>query len=94
MKKSTKHTVPVSERAVVQRINRKFVSEDGPALPRQLKKTRGRAKSVIGDFFILDEGNVTSRHIDPESLARELGVLAEWEHIMADTSAEPTKGGK
>ena len=74
--------VPVDERAVVQRINRKFKSEDGP-IGRQLKKTRGRVTIDLGDFYILNiERNfVAAHHVDPEKLARELGVLANWEYM-------------
>jgi hypothetical protein len=74
--------VPVTERAVMQRINRKFRSEGGP-LGREVKKTRGKAKDEIGDFYILDaqRGGVTTRFVNLEKLARELGVLADWEHL-------------
>jgi hypothetical protein len=78
--------VPVSERAVIQRVNRKFVSEDGhPA--RELKKTRGgRAKIDLGDYYVLDtERNfIAEHHVDPEDLARELGVLAQSEYLIEE----------
>ena len=36
--------------------------------------------SVAGDYYILDlSGNVVDTHIDPEELARKLGVLKEGE---------------
>lgn len=78
--------VPVTERAVMQRINRKFRTEDG-APARELKKTRGaRAKLDLGDFYVLDtERNfIDEHHVDPEALGRELGVLSESEEYCED----------
>ena len=75
--------IPVSERAVVQRVNRKFLNEDGPPA-RELKKTRGgRAKVDFGDFYVLNTNRnfIDDHHVDPEALARELGVLADWEYL-------------
>lgn len=82
----TKRTVPVSERALVQRINRKFIVEDG-LIGRQLKKTRAaRATHTLGDYFILHvQGNfVVEHHVDPESLGRDLGALADWEYVVEE----------
>lgn len=81
---ATKRTVPVSERAVVQRINRKFLSEDG-APARELKKTRGaRALLDLGDFYVLNTRRnfIDEHHVDPDDLGREMGVLAEYEYIV------------
>lgn len=81
--KKTNRRIPVSERAVVQRINRAFLREDGPPA-RELKKTRGaRAVLDMGDYYVLNtQLNVpVDDHVDPEDLARELGVLAEWEYV-------------
>jgi hypothetical protein len=84
VKRAARKTIPVSERAIIQRINRKFVAEDGrPA--RELKKTRGaRAIFDIGDFYVVNTqlNIVADDHVDLEDLARELGVLAEWEHVI------------
>jgi hypothetical protein len=36
----------------------------------------------FGDYYILDlNGNVMDTHIDPEKLARKLGVLKEGEKV-------------
>jgi hypothetical protein len=84
MKKKAERRVAVTERAVVQRINRKFLSEDGrPA--RELKKTKGaRAKIDLGDFYVLNTARnfIDAHHVDPEATARELGVLADWEFVV------------
>jgi len=84
MKKVRK--VPVSERAVIQRINRKFRSEDG-APARELKKTRGtRAKLDLGDFYILNtkHNSIDEDHVDPEALGRELEVLSDSEECFEE----------
>jgi hypothetical protein len=84
MKKIMK--VAVSERAVIQRINRKFRKEDGPPA-RELKKTRGaRAMLDLGYFYILDtERNfIDEHHVDLEALGRELGVLSDGEECCED----------
>jgi hypothetical protein len=75
--------VPVTERAIIQRINRKFATEKGKA-SRQLKKSKGSIKEHIGDFYILDPtaGGITTRFVDVEKLARQLGVLADWEYFQ------------
>jgi hypothetical protein len=78
--------VPVSERALIQRINRKFRSEDGPPA-RELKKTKGaRAKQELGYFYVLNtERNfIDEHHVDPEALGRELGVVSESEEWCED----------
>ncbi len=76
--------VPVSERALVQRINRKLCQMQ----PRSvLKKTKGaRAKSDLGNYYILntDSNGVDSHHVDPETLGRELEVLSDSEEPDED----------
>lgn len=76
----------VSERALVRRINRKFIGEDG-LIGRQLKKTRAaRATDTLGDYFILhlQRNFVVEHHVDPESLGRKLGALADWEYVAEE----------
>jgi hypothetical protein len=74
-----KHTtVPVSMRALVQRINRKLKA-DG----EMLKMARGRAASSVGRYFICNPQRnwIVKERVDPEALGRELGVLAAWERV-------------
>ena len=43
---------------------------------------RMQIKAHLGDYYILDlSGNVMDTHIDPEKLARKLGVLKEGEEV-------------
>ena len=43
-----------------------------------------KMKLDCGDYYIVDlSGNVMDTHIDPEKLARKLGVLKEGEEVEA-----------
>ena len=79
----TKQKVPVSMRAVIQRINRKLTDDD-----EVLKTTRGeRARFDLGDYYILDQRRnfIAAKYVDPEELARKIGVLAEWEEVASES---------
>lgn len=90
--KAKRQTVPVSTRALVQRINRRLAGDN-----EQVKQTRAgtRAQAELGDFFVLRFGrggsepstNVIDTHVDLEELGRELKVLAAWES-WAESSEE------
>jgi hypothetical protein len=67
---------PADGPAVVERINRKLAGK-GQILMATRKM---KAAQHFGDYYILDlSGNVMDTHIDPEKLARKLGVLKEGE---------------
>jgi len=71
--------VRISRRALVQRINRKLAQRD-----ERLKSSRGvRARQDCGNYWILNvrRNFVADRNIDPEQLARELGVLQPFEAL-------------
>jgi len=71
--------VSVSERALVQRINRALAKDD-----RVLKKARsGRARFDLGEYYILDRSipSVVEDHCDLEKVGRELGALTGWEQL-------------
>jgi hypothetical protein len=73
-------TVPVTRRALIQRLNRRL-SEDHQVL----KKSReGFVRSNLGEYYILnlDLNQVDAMHVDPEILAKKLKVLAPWEIII------------
>ena len=87
MKKRTKTEtkVPVTMRALVQRINRKLAKDD-----QQLRKHRGpRFFSGSwglspGDYYIRDvrHPNIVEWQVDVEELGHETGVLRPWEKLM------------
>jgi hypothetical protein len=73
-----KNKIPVTVRALVQRVNRKLV-HDG----EKLHNTRKRKPL----FYVVNRRhNCVVSHIDDaaglETFARELGVLAEWERLQ------------
>jgi hypothetical protein len=76
--KMRKNKVIVSERAILQRINR-VLSKEG----EMLKKSRPAYQTEIGDFYLIDlERNfVIKKDVDIEALARKKGVLAGWETL-------------
>jgi hypothetical protein len=88
MPKKTERRVAVTERALLQRINRKFLADEG-APAHEMKKTRGaRAKIELGDFYVLNtERNfIDAHHVDPEATAREMKVMEEWEYLAEGKS--------
>jgi hypothetical protein len=71
--------VPVTMRALIQRINRK-IAADGEVL----KTARGdRARLDLGAYYVIDVNRnfIASKHVDPEAWGRELGVLRPYECV-------------
>ena len=75
----------VTERALVQRINRKLAH--GGRLGQKLHKYRGgRWRTNLGDFYVIDgeTGFLVQTHVDLEQYGRQVGALAEWEALSED----------
>ena len=71
--------VPVTARALIQRINRALKPRD-----EMLKKARGaRAQAEVGDYFVTDFrlNALVSSRVDIEALGRELKVLKDFEEV-------------
>jgi hypothetical protein len=77
--------VPVTERALIQRLNRKIKEDD-----LVLKKCRpdSKAHNELGDYYIVDihrnfivEKGLDS--VDLQSMGRAKKVLADWEEVSA-----------
>jgi len=68
--------------AVIQRLNRKLEKEK-----KAIRSPRGRTdRSTLGDFYLLDTTSnlIVDMKLTPkgiEEMARERGVLAEWEKV-------------
>lgn len=75
--------VPVSERALVGRINR-ALAKDGEALRRCRRNSR--AWPELGDYYVVDinKNFVTGKRLDLEDYGRELKVLADFEALSED----------
>jgi hypothetical protein len=74
-KQVTDDRIPVSRRALIQRINRKLPGY------KTLKTTRGLNGTGLGRHYIIDEYNNSITRVDPEKLGRELGVLRGYERV-------------
>lgn len=72
----------VSQSALIKRINRKLAPDD------EILRTARRYTSDCGWYYIHDvRGNfVTSTHVDPETLGRELGVLRSYETVAEEAA--------
>ena len=85
MTKSTPvgRAVPITTRAMLQRLDRKLRREG-----KTLKSPRGWAdRSALGDYFIvnLDSGKVADCKLTEaklEAMARKLGALRAWEEVQ------------
>jgi len=78
-----KQRVPVSARAILQRINRKLKPDW-----KQLKTGRGLLlERTVGRYYVIDirRNCVTQQYVDVEDLARELKVLQSWEELRAES---------
>ena len=85
MTKANLPKVPISMRALMQRLNRALAKQD-----EQLRRTappRGEGFSQqwldCGDYFIVNtRGNyLAQKSVNVEKLGRSLGVLREWESV-------------
>ena len=74
--------VPVSERALMARVNRKL--RDNDEVLRHAAEL-SRAWSNLGSYYTVNVriNGVTRSHIDIEELARELGCLKPYERVSA-----------
>ena len=80
----TESKVPVSERALIARINRKLAHEG-----EQLRKKRSPwAAWGAADwgFYAVDVNRnvITADHVDLESWGKELGALEPYERLVED----------
>ncbi len=77
--------VPISHRALMQRINRALTKEDERLCKARPSRGEGLTREQLecGDYYVINtRGNmVTTKHVDIEALGRELEVLAEWESL-------------
>jgi hypothetical protein len=74
--------VPVSSRALIQRINRSL-----RAKKQVVKATRGEpARTSFGAYYLLDIGRwqVLKTNVDLEAFGRELGALKAHEELVEE----------
>lgn len=80
----TSPKVPVTERAVIGRINRKLAKEDERL--HVAPNHAGGENADLGRYYIVDTGTraVIYTHQDLESLAQELNVMGPREVLAVD----------
>lgn len=81
--------VPVTERALLQRINRRL--EDAGRAGQQLRKNRnpGVARGSLGPYFVvdLDMNAIVDPHVsDLEALGRKVKALAPYEALAPEST--------
>jgi hypothetical protein len=79
MGKQTADFVPVSARALEQRINRKLAAQG-----EKLKRCRSdRWRHDLGDYYVInvDKNIIVFKQVNLEVLGRELGALAPYERL-------------
>jgi hypothetical protein len=72
-------SIPITRRALIQRINRKLPEGE------KLKCSRGaQTENELGAYYTVDEcsNTVTASHIDLEKWASELKVLKPYERLV------------
>jgi len=87
-------TAPVSERALMARINRRLDKGvwpeslnyllKNPGYPHKLFKSRSSGElSNLGRFYVVDTltNTVKDSHVDLEQLAHKMEVMANWETV-------------
>jgi hypothetical protein len=75
----SKGKVPVTKRALVQRINRALKEQD-----EVLRTARGaKALADLGEFYVVDVkiNGIVGKHVDIEALGRKLKVLEPYEEL-------------
>ncbi len=87
MKRRPANKIPISARAVIQRINRKLQEND-----QVLKKARDPEIFIssgwprLGEYYLVNirHGGIDAADCDLEDLGRELKVLHEWECLAEE----------
>lgn len=80
-----KEKVPVSRRAILQRINRVLARKDQRLYVRRGTRDGNppRGWTDTGWYYIVDlrKNLIVAGHVDPESFAREIGALELYETL-------------
>ena len=75
--RTARKTVPITERALLQRINRKLVHDD------QIMKRARHLNSDLGWIYVVDrqQNAVVAAHCDIEAWGRAMDCLAAYESL-------------
>jgi hypothetical protein len=77
--------VPISHRALIQRINRKL-AKDSMILKTARLYSTGHENTNLGRYYIVDQtkNSLAYSHCDLDYWGKRLEVLAEWEELEAE----------
>lgn len=75
-------SVPVTVRALFQRLNRRLKANDQKLVAARSERVRAE----VGDYFVIDtaRNTVVAMHVDLNELAREVGALAGHESVVEE----------
>lgn len=93
MSKQQQSKVQVSERALIQRINRKLQQQPNPESLRTARNDRQAEE--LGNYYVVETGiggqarkaassGIVYVHVDLEKLGHKLGVIQPWEALKRD----------
>jgi hypothetical protein len=73
---------PITERALLQRVNR-ALADEGKAVSRPRGKPRADGPGPLGAFFMVDvkKKDVVQRNVDLVKLAKKLGAIKDYEEL-------------
>jgi hypothetical protein len=82
---ATKQKVPISMRALIQRINRKL--RHNGEVSKVARGSQAESEADVGRYFIvnIERNLLVNDHCDPEAIGREIGVMAEHERLVKDS---------
>ena len=85
---ATKQKVGISERALIQRINRKLKSDNQKLCTQRYWRDGSNLyeNSNLGRYYVIDvyRNYVVDHHVDIEDMGRKLGVFAPWEELAQE----------
>jgi hypothetical protein len=78
-------TLPVTERALIARINRKFAADKSAAgFGKRLYRSRpgSRLSANVGRYYVIQSNTVKDCGFNLERMAREMGLMHPYEQIV------------
>jgi hypothetical protein len=75
--------LPITERALVQRLRRHLSKDNERLLTNRRPERFGPA--FVGKYYILDGRNIMTDHnVDIVKMAKELGAIRPWEQLIEE----------
>lgn len=82
-KRKVARFVPITERALVQRLRRALARDGDRLIANRRPWEHGPAN--VGRYYIVDKRNIMTDHdVDLVALGREVGVMRPWEQLFEE----------